>query len=127
MSRPLLYISGPYTGNDTHSTEENIETARQYSILAWQNGWAAVTPHLNTAGFEKFTDSLTHGDWVDGYLAILSRFNPSHDAILMLPRWRESEGAVTELKHALGRGIRVFYAIDFFMDVPDAELFELKP
>lgn len=127
MSRSLLYISGPYTGNNTHSTEENIKIAKEYALLAWKNGWAAVTPHLNTAGFEELTDMLTHADWVDGYLAILSRLDPNHDAVLMLPRWNESKGAVLELRTALERGIRVFYAIDFYMDVPDPAQFERKP
>lgn len=126
MVRPILYISGPYTGNEFHSTEENIKTARQYAITAWEKGWAALVPHLNTAGFEKITGYLKHEDWVDGYLTILSRLDPKRDGILMLPRWMESKGSVMEMKHALWHGIRIFYSIDFDMGVPDAETFKLK-
>lgn len=115
--RPILYISGPYSPGYGRSTEDNIETARAYAVRAWEKGWAAITPHLNTAGFEHLCTGVEHGDWLAGDLA---RLDPARDAVLMLPRWILSRGAQVEHKAALSRKLRVYYADAIAGGVPEA-------
>lgn len=107
MSRPILYLSGPYTATEGQTVADNIEVARQFAVLAWRAGWAAFCPHLNTAHFEDHCD-LAHADWLDGDLAIIERMDPDRDAMMMLPGWTASQGALQERSAALKRGIRVF-------------------
>lgn len=107
MSRPILYLSGPYSATEYSSVTENIETARQFALLAWRAGWAAFCPHLNTAHFEDCC-TLAHADWLDGDLTFIERMDPERDAMLMLPSWSQSRGALQERGAALRRRIRVF-------------------
>jgi len=107
MPRPILYLSGPYSATNGKTVTQNIEVARRYALAAWEAGWAAVCPHLNTAHFEDRC-TLSHADWLDGDLAIIERMDPDRDAMLMLPGWAHSRGALQERAAALRRGIRVF-------------------
>jgi len=119
MTRPILYISGPYSPGYGRSTEDNIETARAYAVRAWEKGWAAFTPHLNTAGFEHLCTGLEHDDWLAGDLAFLSLLRPGRDAVLMLPRWILSRGAKIEHSAALNRNLQVYYADAIAGGVPE--------
>lgn len=108
-TRPILYISGPYSPTQFSSTEENICVARIHAVRAWERGWAAFTPHLNTQGFEHLCQGVEHGDWLEGDLTIIQRMDPEQgDAMLMLPFWTLSPGATLERKVALQRGLKVF-------------------
>ena len=109
MSRPLLYISGPYTACGGYTVAENIEIAKQFAVRAWERGWAAICPHANTAHFEDRC-ALAHNDWLEGDLAIIYRLRLGEDAMLMLPGWENSLGADLEREHAIGRGLDVYYA-----------------
>jgi len=96
----VIYLAGKYTGD----IAANIQTARNYAIRLWESGYAVVTPHLNTAHFEK--DCLCdYKDYMEGDLAILERC----DEIWMLPNWQDSPGAKLEQQHALKKGITVCY------------------
>jgi len=109
VSRPVLYLSGPYSATEDNSVTDNIATARKYAILAWDAGWAALTPHLNTERFEEDC-RLDHADWLDGDLTFISRLDPERDAMLMLPGWMGSAGSMQERSAAIARRIRIFYA-----------------
>jgi len=78
--RPILYISGPYSPGYGRTVEDNIRIAREYATRAWNRGWAAITPHLNTAGFELDCTDLRHEDWLAGDLSILSHLDPARGA-----------------------------------------------
>jgi len=106
--RPILYISGPYTPANGRTTEDNIETARTYAVRAWEMGWAAFTPHLNTAGFEHLCTGVEHDGWLAGDLAILDRLDPARDAVLLLPGWEQSKGARLERDWAIHLNLEVF-------------------
>ena len=120
MRPPILYISGPYSPGYGRSTEDNIETARTYAVRAWEMGWAAITPHLNTAGFEHLCTGVEHDDWLAGDLAILDRLDPATDAMLLLPGWLESAGAMREYHRAVARGIDVIYPVTSPDAIPPA-------
>ena len=117
--RPILYISGPYTSTPDRSTAFNIGVAQGHAIVAWEKGWAAFTPHLNTARFERLCKGVAHADWLAGDLAILDRLRPGYDAILMLPNWQESAGARREHEAAQLLGLIVYYADAIADGVPE--------
>jgi hypothetical protein len=107
--RPILYLSGPYSPTEDSTTEQNIQVARNHAIKAWERGWAAFTPHLNTCGFENLCSGVNHSDWLEGDLAIIQRMDRDRgDAMLMLPGWKNSPGATIERKLALAKGLEVF-------------------
>ncbi|HKM25537.1 MAG TPA: hypothetical protein VJY40_07870, partial [Corynebacterium sp.] len=71
MTRPILYLSGPYSAGHGRTVADNIAVARRYAVAAARKGWMPFTPHLNTAGFEIDCPEVPNKDWIDGDLAIL--------------------------------------------------------
>ena len=110
--RPILYISGPYSAGYGRSVAENIAVARAHAEMAWRRGWAAICPHLNTAHFEETCPSLSHDGWLNGDLTIISRLDPYVDAMLLLPGWMQSTGAMREYQRARSRGLEIIYPVD---------------
>jgi len=119
--RPVLYISGPYTPGNGRTTEDNIDIARAHAATAWERGWAAFCPHLNTAGFEHLCEGMSWEDWIAGDLAILDLLDPTTDAVLMLPGWEESRGATVERQRAITRGLEVFDPLVYPRCIPRPE------
>jgi hypothetical protein len=114
----ILYISGPFgtkvdERDDYHSIDRNILTASEYSLAAARKGWAPFTPHKNTGGFQHVKD-VSMEFWMEVCLEFVRR----SDAILMLPRWEKSEGAIREKQIAIVHGIPVYYAQDGIPDAP---------
>lgn len=102
---PLLYVAGPYSDRDPlHGIERNINEASRIALEAWEKGWATLCPHKNTGGFHHRTD-IPESVWLSGDLAMLVKC----DAILMIPGWEQSNGAVGEKNVALCRGLKVLY------------------
>ena len=119
-TRPLLYLSGPYSAGNGRTVAENIAVARAHAVAAARKGWFPFTPHLNTAGFEVDCPGVSHEEWLAGDLAILDRLDPATDAMLMLPDWIESPGAVREYHRAVARGIEVIYPVTSPDAIPPA-------
>ena len=120
MTRPILYISGPYSAGYGRTVADNIAVARRYAVAAANAGWMPFTPHLNTAGFEVDCPEISHEEWIAGDLAILKHLDPATDAMLMLPGWEESRGAVREYHRAVARGIEVIYPVTSPDAIPPA-------
>lgn len=98
----VMYIAGAYRGKTVWRTRQNIKKAEEAAAKYWQEGFAVICPHKNSA----LMDGLVSEDhWLDAYIEILKRC----DIILMLDNWRESEGAKQELKIAVNHGITVWY------------------
>ena len=108
MTRPILYIAGPYSAGHGRSVTDNIAVARRYAVAAAKAGWMPFTPHLNTAHFEDSCPEIPNEDWISGDLAILDLLSRRWSAMLMLPRWETSGGARLERQRALERGLEVF-------------------
>lgn len=98
----LLFISGKYRGKSIFEVYENIQIARRYAIKYWQKGYAVICPHTNSALFDGSCDDDV---WLKGDLYILKRC----DVIVMLPGWKESQGAVEEHKLAQQIGLQIIY------------------
>lgn len=88
----VAYIAGPYRAKNGVTVLENIRAAEVVAIKYWRNGYAVITPHLNTAFFDGLApDSV----WLEADLEFLRRA----DVVVMMKTWKESSGAVAE--HAL--------------------------
>lgn len=95
----LLYIAGPYTM--APGPANNTIAARPIAVEAWRRGWAVICPHLNSYGMER-TDVPPQA-FYDGYLAIVAKC----DAVLLIPGWERSVGALAEAAEAERLGIPV--------------------
>ncbi len=116
----LLYIAGPYTiGN----TKENIRRAEMVSVNLLRSGFHVITPHKNTAGYEKYEDgNITYETWIGMDLDILSRC----DAVYVLMNSEESQGVKKEIEFARAVGMPVIYETDYPSDNFDlTEYYEL--
>jgi len=103
--RILVYLSGPYTAGTHEGIAANIHTARTWACSVWRAGFACLAPHLNTAHFELCCPGVGYNDYIEGDLRMLE----SCDAVLMLPLWEDSMGAIAERRHALEIGVPVFH------------------
>lgn len=108
----VIYIAGKYSGithdgNSYIEISKNILEARAAAVSIWQAGAVALCPHLNTAHFE--IDCSNDAElFYQGDLELLSRC----DAVLLLPNWNVSTGAVKEKLFADKKGMLVFYGLD---------------
>lgn len=107
----LIYVAGKYLGESDWETYLNIHKARVIARKLWDEGWAVICPHSNTAFFggadERNRDD-PNGDWqrwIKGDLEILSRC----DGIFMLSGFSFSRGAVIELNRAKELGLEIYY------------------
>ena len=66
-----------------------------------REGVVCVVPHLESVYNE---DALSEEGWLDHGLVLLERC----DAVLVLDRWEESKGTLTEVEFAERRGLPVF-------------------
>jgi len=108
VTRPILYISGPYSAGHGRTVADNIAIARSYAVAAARAGWFPFTPHLNTAGFEIDCPEISHQEWLDGDIAILRLLPRARAAVLLLPGWEQSEGARLERDWAIHLNLEVF-------------------
>ena len=126
MTRPILYISGPYSPGYGRTVVDNIAVARRYAVAAAKAGWMPFTPHLNTAGFEIDCPEISHQEWLDGDIAILRLLPRARAAVLLLPGWEQSEGARLERDWAIHLNLEVFDPPATPWDIPPAAAFRRR-
>ena len=125
-TRPLLYLSGPYSAGNGRTVADNIAVARRYAVAAANAGWMPFTPHLNTAHFEDSCPNVSHQEWLDGDLAILRALSQIGVAVLLLPRWEESRGARLERDWAIHLNLEVFDPPATPEEIPPAAAFRRR-
>ncbi len=102
MIEKLLYVAGAYSGN----TVQNIEDAEQVSINLVRNGFHVITPHKNTAGYEKYEGKgLDYETWIKMDLDLLSRC----DAVYAMVSSTRSIGAMREIEFARQKGMLIIF------------------
>jgi hypothetical protein len=102
-----VYLSGPLTAFGAYSLEENIASAVAVFLACIRRGIPAFCPHLSAA-FPSAHAGIPYDTWMAYDLATLDRCT----ALLMLPRWQTSPGALLEKTYAETRGLPIFYALD---------------
>jgi hypothetical protein len=100
----LIYLAGPYRGDNAWEIAENIHRAERLALEVWRLGAACLCPHANTAHFQGAADDHV---WLDGDLEMLARC----DAVLMTPDWERSSGARAEHAAAVARNQPIFYTL----------------
>lgn len=93
MYDTIVYVAGPYRAPSEHQLIENIRAAETVAKALWKAGFVALCPHMNTAHFGGIVDDEA---FVKGSLELLSRC----DAVIFLPKWKESRGSVQEYDYA---------------------------
>ena len=100
----LIYVAGKYTGKSDWETYLNIHKAKVAAKRLWDEGWAVICPHANTAFFSGEEDhEVDRLKWIEGDLEMLWRC----DAIYMLRDFRKSRGAMEEYRQAQLRGLEI--------------------
>ena len=93
----LIFVSGPYQGKTINETFDNIIKARAAAYKLWQQGYAVICPHMNSAFMDGANIDATCQMFYDGDLEMLGRC----DAIYMMQGWRESVGSRKEYQQAI--------------------------
>jgi uncharacterized protein DUF4406 len=102
----FVYISGPITANGRYSVEQNVADSLPTYFKLLRLGIPAFCPHLSGAFPTAF--SIDYETWIAYDFAVIDRC--TH--MLMLPRWKASNGAKREREYAIGRGTPVAESID---------------
>jgi nucleoside 2-deoxyribosyltransferase len=102
----VVYIAGKFRGKTAWHVAENVRAAEQVGFHVAAAGAMPVIPHANTAHFDG---TLTAEFWLAGTMELLERC----DAVIMVPGWLDSIGALAERKRADELGKPVFDAGDY--------------
>lgn len=117
----LVYVSGPYSGNTPEQTDKNIAAARAVAVQLWEMGHAVICPHTNTINFERDCKA-TYEQYIEGDLNMISRC----DALVMLPTWEASKGALIEHAYAVELAIPIFYYNGTAESLPELHITEVR-
>jgi hypothetical protein len=98
----VAYIAGPYSAPTIYGVVKHIREAEAATIRWWHHGYAVICPHMNTALLDG---ELDYEQVMAGDLELVRR----SDVIVMLPKWKQSAGAVREHALALELGKKVVY------------------
>ena len=109
MFENLLYVAGLYSGD----IEANIARAEFISINLVRKGFHVITPHKNTANYEKYeTETINWQTWLDMDFNIISRC----DAIYVMKDYTNSPGTLLEIEFAKKNNIFIIYEHDYPSD-----------
>lgn len=110
-----VYLAGPMSG----LPELNADGFRKAARYAKDQGWTVYNPHDTKPSHpgeacvtQAVTDLITHRGLSHTYtcwLAASMAEIPRCDALLMLPGWERSRGALIEWDHAVKRGMVIYY------------------
>ena len=97
----VVYIAGKYRGATAWEVEQNIRAAEDVAARVWAAGLVALCPHANSRHMEGVTSDE---NFLAGTLELMRRC----DAVVLVPNWRDSEGARAEVAEADRLGLPVF-------------------
>jgi nucleoside 2-deoxyribosyltransferase len=97
----VIYIAGKYRGPNAWAIEQNIRAAEDVAARVWAAGHVALCPHANS----RHMDGVASDEvFLAGTLELMRRC----DAVVLVPNWRDSEGARAEVAEAERLGLPVF-------------------
>lgn len=111
----FVYIAGPFSapkgtseGEKRAAVERNIANAVEMGLKVCRLGAYPIIPHANTAhpAFEKIQE---YSFWIEGTRQLALR---ACDAMMMVPGWHDSSGAIGEHRTFMIRGRPVFIVLD---------------
>lgn len=115
----VVYIAGPFRGPSAWAIEQNIRRAEELALAVWRSGMAALCPHTNTRFFQG---AAADHVWLDGDLELLKRC----DAVLLVPGWERSQGAMAERAHAFEWNLPVFEDFEQLQEWQSARALNLQ-
>lgn len=98
----VIYIAGKYRGPNAWAIEQNIRAAEEVAAKVWAMGHAALCPHANAR--HMLEGLISDEAALAGTLELMRRC----DAVVLVPNWRDSEGARAEVAEADRLGLPVF-------------------
>ena len=101
----LVYLAGPITPKNGYTMQQNAEAALEVYLRLLKLGIPCFLPHLNCFIPNLETCGVEYKTWTEYDFAVM--WKCSH--ILMLPRWRDSAGAIAERNYAIEHGMDVYY------------------
>jgi nucleoside 2-deoxyribosyltransferase len=101
----VIYIAGKYRGATPWAVEQNIRAAEDVAARVIQAGMMPLCPHANTRHMESLADDAF---MLAGTLELMRRC----DAVLLVPNWMDSVGALAEVAEAHRLGIPVFSEVE---------------
>jgi hypothetical protein len=101
VTKPVLFISGPYRAASPDGILSNILAAREVAKAVWQCGAIALCPHTNTMLMDGV---LPDSVWLEGDIELLRRC----DGVVLLPGWEVSHGSMAEREVAFQARMPVF-------------------
>jgi len=107
----FVYISGPITSRHGYLVEESVAEALKVFLQLTSEGILSFCPHL-TAAFPSAHAKVSYNTWMDYDLAMIDHC--TH--ILMLPRWRESDGAIKELNYGAFHKKEIHYSFEELLE-----------
>lgn len=106
----FVYISGPITAKHGFLIEDNVTTGLKMFLDLINLGVPAYCPQMTAAFPSAF--NVPWDVWIEYDYAVISRC--TH--MLMLPRWRDSVGAMAERVYADAHNIRVCESLPELLD-----------
>lgn len=103
----LVYIAGKFSAPTREGVEENIKAATKMGLAVARLGYMPIIPHANTA-HPEFEKVQPYDFWIAGTLRQLEMC----DAVMLVPGWKDSNGALGEVTYANELGIPVFEELD---------------
>jgi hypothetical protein len=99
----LVYIAGPYRGDNAWEVEQNIRVAEEVGMAVAKMGVIPLIPHTM---YRYWDGTLTDEFWLGCGLRLLE----SCKAITLCPNWEKSSGTLGERKRAKELGLDLFFA-----------------
>lgn len=106
----VVYVAGKFRAKTAWGVAENVRAAERVGYEVAAAGAMPLIPHANTAHFDG---TMTAEFWLEGTMELLRRC----DAVVMVPGWRTSQGAMAEFLHAQELQLPVFQDGDPFDDL----------
>jgi len=101
----VVYIAGKFTAPNAWECEKNVRRAEDVGIEVANLGAAPLIPHANT---RFFVGTCTPEFWYEATAALLLRC----DALMTVPGWPDSKGALAEIETARDHLIPVFHDLE---------------